>query len=732
MVGRVDRGDRARALVPSRYRVLRMLGAGGTGVVFEAEDTLLGRPVAIKIVDRLDAPEPLLREARFAASLRHPNVVAVYEADPAARILVMELVAGNDLETVAQGGPLVAQRVVEIGRALASALGAAHARGMLHRDVKPANVLLAEDGTPRLADFGVAAAYDDELIVGTRAYAAPEQLEGRATVQSDLFGLGATLLRIATGARWGEVLANGSRPYDVVLERARSEPLARLIDRLLRTSPDERPASAEAVEEELAAMMATRPPRRAAVASFAAVILLLSLGGSGLAWHERAQLRAEALSTASSALARHDLDRAEAALRDCDPDDPEVAYAAALVTWWRGRDRDDVVAAIDHARSVGLHGSRLELLEGVLFLAGDRLDDAVPYFRDLLEHHPDDTAVQYGLFEALWHRGEGALAIEVHRAIEERDPNFALGMDHALEYHVTHGELSDVDRVLARSSAFGDDDRTLWAARVALARGATEEADALFSQLVVSEPPRVARSLATRGLAQLRLGLGDTHGALEAARRALPVDQAIIRYAVSILRGHPDPSLRREAEESLDALSSGGFALTIALASVELGRRDGGHVAEAMAIRERARRGDVRGRMLDLLAARAASDVRVVAAGRDSTSPEVAHAARAIAAEDSGDVETALAEWIAARDASHDRSFEPHELFAIAELHRRQGDHAQVAETCRDLLAPTRFRYETAPFARSCLEWMAEAEEAFGHGPEADAARARLADLTAE
>src|SRR3954453_1536163 len=177
-------------LLAGRYRVIDRVGRGGMASVLLAEDERLGRQVAIK---RLHAESPedtarrFRREARLGASLNHPNIVAVYDivTDDEGVLIVMEYVEGETLRDAIDRGPLEPKRALDILDGLAAALDHAHGEGIVHRDVKPANVLLGADGrTVKLADLGIATAVEGTRItmsgtvLGTAAYMAPEQLEG--------------------------------------------------------------------------------------------------------------------------------------------------------------------------------------------------------------------------------------------------------------------------------------------------------------------------------------------------------------------------------------------------------------------------------------------------------------------------------------------------------------------------------------------------------------------------
>src|SRR5438309_1620376 len=204
-------------LVLERYRLERRLGAGGFGVVWLAFDEKLEREVAVKVIQREgDEPVPVraAREARVAARLNHPGIVSLYELgeDEDAMYLVSELVHGRTLGELAHAGALSDRDVARIGAALCDALAHAHDRKVIHRDVKPQNVLVAADpavgaGFAKLADFGVAyLGASDPLtrtgdVVGTLAYMAPEQAEGaRVTAAADVYALALTLYEAWTGS----------------------------------------------------------------------------------------------------------------------------------------------------------------------------------------------------------------------------------------------------------------------------------------------------------------------------------------------------------------------------------------------------------------------------------------------------------------------------------------------------------------------------------------------------
>jgi eukaryotic-like serine/threonine-protein kinase len=212
MSGPVNRPVTPTRVIGGRYVVLGELGRGGMGIVWRAEDRVIGRQVAVKELhladglspeDRHNFRERLLREARTAGRLSDPGIVTVYDVvtDNGVDHIVMELIEARTLsEVVTANGPLDERAVASVAQQLLSALGAAHRAGVAHRDVKPGNVMLLPDGRVKLTDFGIAQATDDTrltstgLLVGSPGYLAPEQLDGAdASPASDLWALGATL-----------------------------------------------------------------------------------------------------------------------------------------------------------------------------------------------------------------------------------------------------------------------------------------------------------------------------------------------------------------------------------------------------------------------------------------------------------------------------------------------------------------------------------------------------------
>ena len=266
------------SVVDNRYDIVRTLGSGGMGEVYLARDRTLCRDVALKILksqyagDR-ESAERFKREALSAARLSHPSIVQVYDrGDTAdgAHYIAMEYVPGGTLkERITEEGPLDARLAASYGYQVAEALGAAHAKGIVHRDIKPQNVLITAPGQAKVADFGIAraasAASDSHTktgtVMGTAGYMSPEQALGRpATPKSDLYSLGVVLYEAVTG----ELPFTAENPIAVSMKHVNETPLPpteinpevpegmnAVIVKLLSKDPEDRYPDSEALAEDL-------------------------------------------------------------------------------------------------------------------------------------------------------------------------------------------------------------------------------------------------------------------------------------------------------------------------------------------------------------------------------------------------------------------------------------------------------------------------------------------------
>ncbi len=266
------------------YRILRAIGAGGMGVVYLAEDTRLGRTVALKALSPLAVGDPvrrerLRREARAAAGLTHPGIATVYALEDidGALYIASEFVPGETLREELARGPLSTDRLIDTGVAIADALSAAHARGVIHRDIKPENLIRTSDGGVKILDFGVAHEIDspanairltmDGALLGTPGYMSPEQIRHEPIdARSDVFSLGTVLYELATGTH-PFATADPAATLANVLEREVppfQSPIDPIVRRCLQKRPEARYASASdvraALEAQRGQMVYVTPP----------------------------------------------------------------------------------------------------------------------------------------------------------------------------------------------------------------------------------------------------------------------------------------------------------------------------------------------------------------------------------------------------------------------------------------------------------------------------------------
>jgi serine/threonine protein kinase len=260
----------AGRVIAGRYRLQAPIGRGAMGVVWRARDQLLDRDVAVKEVqiadtltdsERANAFQRTLREAKTAARLNHPAVVTVYDVaeDEGRPWIVMQLISAQSLDQVlASSGLLSPRRAAEMGRQLLSALSVAHAAGVMHRDVKPSNVLLSHDDRAVLTDFGIATFQGDPkltqtgMVMGSPGFTAPERIRGEdASSASDLWSLGATLFAAVEGhgpfeKRGGALTTMSAIINEDAPEATTAGALGPVIAALLRREPSDRPDAASA------------------------------------------------------------------------------------------------------------------------------------------------------------------------------------------------------------------------------------------------------------------------------------------------------------------------------------------------------------------------------------------------------------------------------------------------------------------------------------------------------
>ena len=311
----------------SHYRILEKVGEGGMGVVYRALDTRLDRTIVLKLlrpeaVGDAERKWRFVREAKAASALNHPNIVTIHDvgADQGVDFIVMEYVEGTPLDRLIPNVGLPVDEALRFGLQIASALGAAHAAGIVHRDVKPANVIVGPGGRVKVLDFGLAKLAERDaggvlvtsdstataaslvertrqgVILGTVAYMSPEQAEGKAVdARSDVFSLGAVLYEMLAGRRPFEgnsylqtltaILRDPPPPLATIRPDVPAA-LAKIVARALQKRPDDRHASAGEMENELAALKAPAAERKSFLGRPAVLVpaLLLVLVAGGAAW----------------------------------------------------------------------------------------------------------------------------------------------------------------------------------------------------------------------------------------------------------------------------------------------------------------------------------------------------------------------------------------------------------------------------------------------------------------
>lgn len=303
------------------YEILELLGAGGMGEVYRARDRRLDRDVALKVLPRELAANPerlqrFEREAKAVAALSHPNIVTIFsvEEDDGVRFLTMELVDGESLDQMIPEGGLPLDRFADLALQLARGVAAAHRQGIVHRDLKPGNLMVTSDGQVKILDFGLAKLRDasadsvveSELatelmtqegrILGTPAYMAPEQAEGKAVdARADIFALGAVFYEMLTGSRPFLGDSHASVQAAILTEeptapRALRSEVPRQVEatvlRCLEKDPAERFASAQQIVPELQSLIETAqaPGERTRGPLFAAALVLLALVAAVASW----------------------------------------------------------------------------------------------------------------------------------------------------------------------------------------------------------------------------------------------------------------------------------------------------------------------------------------------------------------------------------------------------------------------------------------------------------------
>ena len=684
------------------------------GRVYRAHDTTLGRDVAIKLIecplagpDQTQQRERFVREARAAARLVHPNIVAVHDVDPDAGWLVMELVDGRSLKDVAADGPLAPALVRAIAEQILRALDAAHAAGVIHRDVKPSNIILSAAGKATLVDFGVARLVDAELTrtgehLGTPAYMAPEQVRGASVdARTDLYSLAATLYELVTGTRMVAFEAPGDAAVAEIATACGGDAgLAAMIAHCLQPAPAARSASARAALEELAgaAPVAPRRRRRRRLIAPAAIAGGLAAATAVVAYGlaHRPHARDPRLDDAFTLAQRGENDRAGQILESYlgeHPDDPDALTLQVLVQWWQ---YGVIPAPLARALAAPLAPEQRALVHGIGLVTQQRETEAVAYLEDAERAQPDSPEILYALGEARWHGQrleDGAATLE--RAFRV-DPRWEMALHHVIEYRISRGEAS-------RLAAIADKLRAVDAPGAA----------ALDCQILVGErryadaAAGAAKALATTPIpevtvcrAQAQVLAGDLAGAEVTAEDAFqrwPIDTrewgGFAQHAEMLLyRGKLDDYLAllggKPSEQRTLALAL--WRPPHALSTTPPGGS---------------------GMRMPPLGS-AAYLLTEWAAGRDATAvsdklpePEVQDFGRALAAERAGKLPDAIAAYRRALAAPARGDIRMLLAHGLARVLYASGDRAGASEACRDVIAPRLYESYRAVVLPDCLAW---------------------------
>ncbi len=545
------------------YRVVRPLGKGGMGTVLLAEDTRLGRQVALKTVAGADADtaysrEQLLREARAAASLSHPNIAAVHDVLDADGqiVIVFEYIEGDTLATRLEKGRLPIDSALAIALQLTEALRAAHDRGIIHRDLKPANVAIAPDGVVKVLDFGIARTVPREAptnttvrttasFTGTIGYASPEQCLGQpADARADIFSLAVVLYEMLAGDRpfpgreattVVRAMLEGDAPHISTVVPGIPPPLDDLLARALSRDPARRPQTAGEFREGLRAHLPTGPipiilarPRRVwalaamLVAAVGVGALLWSIGSAPFILGRPANVQVPVIAVMPLTNASGDSSKDYLALGVADNLITRLASLPSVTVL----SRSAVADARSRTRNLPALAAELDatyLVDGSVQQAGDQLRINLNLVRD-------DASVAWA--ETV----EGSFD-----KIFELQTRLASVLAEALQV-----QLSAADRAtLAQQPTLNSDAlAAYWRGRMLLERrdikGHTTEALRAFDEAVGLDP-RFADAHAARGEALWALYL-DTkdpaiaNSAVEAGVTALRIDpnRANVRYSLAL------------------------------------------------------------------------------------------------------------------------------------------------------------------------------------------------------
>ncbi len=693
---------------PSRYRLMEVIGEGGMGRVYRAHDTTLGRDVAIKIIetelpagpDKTQQRERFVREARAAARLVHPNIVAVHDVDPEAGWLVMDLVEGKSLRELAGTGPLPAPLVRTIAAQVLSALAAAHASGVIHRDIKPSNIIIGAGDKITLVDFGVARLMDVELTktgdsLGTPAYMAPEQIRGGTVdARTDLYALGATLYELVTGTRMIAFESPGAEAMAQIDKACRGDRgLAQVIVRCLQGDPLARFDSAQ--QATIALSRRQRPKvSRAALAAVA----VFALGGGGFAaWRTYRAPGDPRYAQAFTLAQRGEHDRAGELLAAYLVDHPGDADALAmkfLADWWSGG-----VVTDQSKRAIDAHldPSQRAMVLGIDLITQRRETEAIAYLESAEREHPAGVETLYALGEAQWHGQE----LEQGAATLERafllDPRWEMALHHVVEFRLSRGEATRLVPIADKLRAV--DPETAAALDCKILVGQRKYAEAASSALaaMTALPPSPEIDIC---LAQAQALAGDLDAGMATAKKAFELWPIDLREWGGF------------AQYAEFFLYRGQLAEYLALVRGKPSRQS--VIAQALwkpqpELHETAPSGP--GMRMPPLGAAVfvlvgwTQDRDEIAVYGDYPEPEVKAFGIGLWAEKRGDLVKAIASYRRALEVPQKGDMRMLVAHALARTLRASGDDKGAAAACEEVVSPREYQTYRAVLLPDCLVW---------------------------
>lgn len=733
--------------LPDGLVAVALLGRGGMGVVVQATDRATGEDVAVKVIlsearERPSARIRFQREAEALARLHHPAIVRVRRFEPDGLALVMELVPGETLRAaLLREGRLPAARVRAIALPLLDALAEAHDAGLVHRDVKPANVILRGPSDPVLVDFGVASVGASELstpggAIGTTSYMPPEQLRGQQVdARADLYALAATLFEAATGERLHARAPGSETPEQRVLAATGDRALARALDTALRERASERFPSAREFRRELEprpVLLLPAPWRARSVVSVAGALATAALFAGGLWWRERAPATTRevapaidrgvdrALVAARAALVEHRFAEADTELARAlaiDPGAAEALYLGAIVAWWAERPAGDIRARIEAATRASLSPEQRAFLVGLEALVTGRPLEAIEHFRAQSARYPDDRDLLYGLFEAQFHTGDGDAAWTTYRALLEAAPTFRLGLLHVFELGVARESVELLDWVLARPGLRADPVYAPWLGRRDLALGELDRAEGTILAVLASGDARLNTKMLKSDRALVLAYRGELDRALEVMGEVFAEEPGLFALPMAALSEAAGSSaearrFREMSERYLEGLPAWHATSRLELLAYDVPMASSDALeAQARALRVDLATAPANGAStaaMEALAAGFGGDDDALRALAESPYREGRELARAFAAKRAREDIVALRHLEAAIAASPDGHRHPIEQPLAARWAHDARDRASLERLCARLEHPRSIRPTWGTIVGPCQAWRAD------------------------